>query len=127
MANSRMNTPAHYVALLIALIAAASACQRRMPPQKSSASVDWWASTNSPAIALWDGGITMLRKPPFLICGVWADGMIVRSVDGRLKRGQVSPQEMRKLMNEVEAAGFFSPPLAYGATRPDGPVRRLPS
>jgi hypothetical protein len=28
-------------------------------------------------------------------------------------------------MTEVEAAGFFSPPLAYGLTRPDGPVRRL--
>ena len=28
-------------------------------------------------------------------------------------------------MTEVEAAGFFSPPLDYGLTRPDGPIRRI--
>ena len=67
----------------------------------------------------------MIRKPPSVIFAVWADGMVVRSVDGRLQRGQVSAQELRKLMGEVEAAGFYSPPLAYGLVRPDGAVRCL--
>lgn len=121
---SCMNSSVHHIALLVTLISAASGCQRSTGPQPSI-SADWWASTNSPAIALWDGGIPMIRKPPSVIFALWADGMVVRSVDGRLQRGQISPQEIRRLMTEVEAAGFFSPPLAYGLFRPDGSVRRI--
>src|SRR3989442_7639219 len=119
-----MTTPVHYVALLVTLISAATGCQRSTAPQPS-VSADWWASTNSPAIALWDGGIPMIRKPPSVIFALWADGMVVRNADGRLQRRQISPQEIRRLMTEVEAAGVFSPPLDYGLTRPDVPIRRI--
>ena len=119
-----MTAPAHYAGLLAAVVAVSTGCHRSALPQ-SSPSADWWASTNLPVLALWDGGSSMIGKPPSAIFAVWADGMIVRSIDGRLQRGQVSSQEIHKLMNEVEAAGFFSPPLAYGLTRPDGPVRCL--
>src|SRR5258706_3055242 len=119
-----MNKPVHYVAFLVALMVAATACRRSTPVQQG-ASAEWWASTNSPVIALWDGGIPMMRNPPFVVFAIWGDGMFVRSVEGRLQRGQVPPLEIRRVMAEVEGAGFFSPPLAYGLTRPDGPVRRL--
>ena len=119
-----MTAFAHFVAILAAVVLLATGCHKSTPPQPSL-SADWWASTDSPALALWDGGIPMTGKPPSVIFAVWADGMIIRSIDGRLQQGQVSPQELRKLMGEVESAGFFSPPLAYGLTRPDGHVRCL--
>jgi len=119
-----MNRTVHYVAFLVALIAAATACHPSTPVQQV-APADWWASTNSPVIALWDGGSALIREPASVRFALWSDGMLVRSVDGRLRRGRVSPQEIRRLMTEVEAAGFFSPPLAHGLTRPDGQVRRL--
>jgi len=119
-----MTAPAYFVATLVTLIVAATACHRS-PTIQQTASADWWTSTNSPAISLWNSGIPMIRKPPSVVFALWTDGMVIRSVDGRLQRGQVPPQEIRKIMTEVEAAGFFSPPLAHGLVRPDGWVRRL--
>lgn len=96
-----------------------------IPDSQRTPPADWWVSTNYPVVALWDGGVTMIGEPPFVLFALWADGMIVRNVDGRLKRGEVASQEIGKLMTEVEAAGFFSSPLPFGLTRPDGPVRRI--
>ncbi|MCY2930444.1 MAG: hypothetical protein NTV86_13285 [Planctomycetota bacterium] len=83
------------------------------------------APAGRPLVELWDGGVPMINKPPFLKFAVWTDGVVAGLTDQKLAVWRVEPQRVLELATKIRRAGWFDPPLKYGLVFPDGPALRL--
>jgi hypothetical protein len=69
-------------------------------------------------------GYPFERKPTILFAA-WADGTIVRNVDGVLRSGNVPLESVEALLAQMDGAGFFAPPLEFGVTHTDVAFTRI--
>ena len=78
-----------------------------------------------PVAQVWNGGTGLAGIEPWLVFAAWADGTVVRRIDGKLRVGSVAPARIAELQADIRKGGFFQPPLQFGLVRPDGPELRI--
>ena len=69
---------------------------------------------NRPVISLWDGGIHMIGKKPFVLFAAWSDGMVVQRIGDKEKVGYASKESIAEYIRAIKKAGFFEPPIKHG-------------
>jgi hypothetical protein len=109
-------------------------------------------SGKAPILSFWDNGIDMLKVEPYPLFVAWEDGTILRRVedtkarewyrsgrredgsivrrdDGKLKLFHADPADIKKLMADVDAAGWYKPLkdlyFPSGIFFPEGPLLRI--
>jgi len=109
-------------------------------------------SGKAPILSFWDNGIDMLKVEPYPLFVAWEDGTILRRVEdtkarewyrsgrredgsvvrrdgGQLKLFHADGEDIKKMMAEVDAAGWYKPlkDLYYpsGIFFPEGPLLRI--
>src|SRR4051812_10873007 len=55
-----------------------------------------------PVVQYWDGGLYHLDTKPLPLFVAWNDGTVICRVRNQLYRGQISPQEVAKLLERIE-------------------------
>lgn len=94
-------------------------------PQSQLESAPVIEQSTPPVIELWNGGIYLAHIQPYVLFAAWPDGTVVRRQGNRLKAGRVTPDAMKRLLEQVKNAGVLNPPLEYGMMVADGPLFTL--
>lgn len=93
--------------------------------RKSASTIADPPESMEPVVSLWrDPGYFSNQKPEVVVA-IWADGLVVREVDGLLRMGRVEPGRVSILLDELENSGFFAPTLYSGLTHVDVSYRRV--
>jgi hypothetical protein len=111
--------------LLIAVSVIAVRAQATAPASPATLPSTQPLPREQPVVQYWDDGIYLANIKPFPLLAAWEDGTIICRARGHLYIGSVPRAQVRDLLNQMIAAGFFHPPMAHGITAADGPSQTI--